>query len=68
MNLRSTLHYLFDLAVAVAILLVVFYLDLVICGIQEPEKMDIISAYNVPVIGTLARNQVNQALAAIERR
>lgn len=67
MKLRSILAYLFDLAVAVAILLVVFYLDLVACGIQEPEKMDIIAAYNVPVIGTMARTQVNNALAAIQK-
>ena len=51
-----------------AVLLGVFYINLVVCGIQEPEKMDIIAAYNVPVIGTMARNQVNNALAAIERR
>ena len=68
MKLRSILAFLFDVTVAIAILLGAFYLDLVVCGISEPEKMDIISAYNIPVIGTMARNQVNQALAAIERR
>jgi hypothetical protein len=67
MKLRSILHYLFDVIVAVAILLGAFYLDLVVCGINEPEKMDIISAYNIPVIGTMARNQVNNALAAIQK-
>lgn len=68
MKLRSILAFLFDVTIAIAILLGAFYLDLVVCGIQEPEKMDIIAAYNVPVIGTMARNQVNNALAAIERR
>lgn len=52
----------------VAVLLAVFYLDLVICGIQEPKKMDIVAAYQIPVIGTLAKNQVNQFLALAERR
>ncbi len=67
MKLRSILAFLFNVTVAVAILLGAFYLDLVVCGINEPEKMDIISAYNIPVIGTMARNQVNNALAAIQK-
>ncbi len=56
-----------ELVAVVGILLALFFINLVVCGIHEPEKLEIISAYRIPVIGTLAKAEVQKALTQIAK-
>ena len=49
-----------------ALLLLAFYLDLVICGVAYPDKMEHCCSYSIPVIGTCAKAKAEQILAQIE--
>lgn len=56
-----------ELVAFAGILLALFFINLVICGIHEPEKLEIISAYRIPVVGTLAKAEVQKALTQIAK-
>lgn len=57
----------FAILTFIALLLLALHLDLLICGVMYPSKMDIISSYRIPIVGTCAKAKALQILAQLEK-